>query len=107
MVEERADEYLQQIVRELERREQRVVALEEEERRLQFELAKHSVTRTAMRGSAFALRTADSYNRALRGELEKVRAALSEAREERNRAEERKRIREQELDAQGGVEHEG
>jgi uncharacterized protein (DUF3084 family) len=58
-----------------------------------------------MRGSAFALRTADSYNRSLRAELEKVRASLTEARQEVERAEERRRSRERELEAQDSVEH--
>lgn len=89
-------EYLNSVVLELKRREQRLAKIDEEIQKLEFELRELSADRIAKRGDALRLGSLEAYKKGVRGKLGKAKSSRVEAAQDVERARERKRSLEQE-----------
>ncbi len=94
------DEYLRSVLQEVLRREQRLAKLEEERRLLDFELAKLSADRVAKRGDAGSMRVLESFRKSLQVKALALEQGRAEARKDLERALERKREVEAEMERQ-------
>lgn len=95
------EEYLKSVTQELKRREQRLARADQEIQELEFELAKLNTGRAAHRGDASGLSSAEAYKRTLRERMAKARQERVEAQQDLDKARERKRSIEAEMEARG------
>lgn len=92
--------YLSRILAELREREQRLAALEERIRLVEFELAGAGMERRLIRGDAAGMAGAEAFCRSRRQQLEALRRERAEAAADVERARERRAMVEAELKEQ-------
>jgi len=93
--------YLSRVVAELRQREQRLAALEERIRLVEFELAGAGMERRLIRGDAAGMAGAEAFRRSRRRQLEDLRRERAEAAADVERARERRATVEAELREEG------